>query len=583
LSTVLLRWFLLVLLTASFFVVANAQAENAIISVHLNGAPEEKTETLLSGLSIVQQQASSRLSAKRIQRLHEQAADELSQMLAVYGYYNATITSKLEQTDDKWLASYQLNLGEPVKIENVTVTIEGEALQDKRFKTFLSGFPLKTGDVFNHESYESAKKSLLRLAAERGYFDGELTEHKVEINLAKNSADIQLAYRSGARYVFSDIDFPSTVVSNDLLLRLTPIKQGAPYLASNVLKLRSNLTNSGYFKAVSVTALIDERRDGEVKLDITLEPEAKYRYSAGLGFGTDSGARASLGWENRYVNNRGHRFSAGAKFSQIGNSMSTDYQMPFWSPSISDVGFNAEFKNKDTDSSQSRSFAMGSYYKTERWGWNETGAIKLLNENFDVSQDDNTSVLLIPSIAWSRTWADDTIYTRQGGRLSLSLSGASESILSDTTFAQIVLRGKYIQSITENGRFITRGALGATEVTDFTKLPSSLRFFAGGDSSIRGFDFESLGPKGDDGQVNGGRYLAVGSVEYEYMLKGNWGVAVFSDFGNAIDTWHDPIEYSAGVGIRWRSPIGLIRFDVAKGLSDPGGSIGFHVVIGPDL
>lgn len=582
-STVLLRWFLLVLLTASFFVVANAQAENAIISVHLNGAPEEKTETLLSGLSIVQQQASSRLSAKRIQRLHEQAADELSQMLAVYGYYNATITSKLEQTDDKWLASYQLNLGEPVKIENVTVTIEGEALQDKRFKTFLSGFPLKTGDVFNHESYESAKKSLLRLAAERGYFDGELTEHKVEINLAKNSADIQLAYRSGARYVFSDIDFPSTVVSNDLLLRLTPIKQGAPYLASNVLKLRSNLTNSGYFKAVSVTALIDERRDGEVKLDITLEPEAKYRYSAGLGFGTDSGARASLGWENRYVNNRGHRFSAGAKFSQIGNSMSTDYQMPFWSPSISDVGFNAEFKNKDTDSSQSRSFAMGSYYKTERWGWNETGAIKLLNENFDVSQDDNTSVLLIPSIAWSRTWADDTIYTRQGGRLSLSLSGASESILSDTTFAQIVLRGKYIQSITENGRFITRGALGATEVTDFTKLPSSLRFFAGGDSSIRGFDFESLGPKGDDGQVNGGRYLAVGSVEYEYMLKGNWGVAVFSDFGNAIDTWHDPIEYSAGVGIRWRSPIGLIRFDVAKGLSDPGGSIGFHVVIGPDL
>lgn len=582
-STVLLRWFLLVLLTASFFVVANAQAENAIISVHLNGAPEEKTETLLSGLSIVQQQASSRLSAKRIQRLHEQAADELSQMLAVYGYYNATITSKLEQTDDKWLASYQLNLGEPVKIENVTVTIEGEALQDKRFKTFLSGFPLKTGDVFNHESYESAKKSLLRLAAERGYFDGELTEHKVEINLAKNSADIQLAYRSGARYVFSDIDFPSTVVSNDLLLRLTPIKQGAPYLASNVLKLRSNLTNSGYFKAVSVTALIDERRDGEVKLDITLEPEAKYRYSAGLGFGTDSGARASLGWENRYVNNQGHRFSAGAKFSQIGNSMSTDYQMPFWSPSISDVGFNAEFKNKDTDSSQSRSFAMGSYYKTERWGWNETGAIKLLNENFDVSQDDNTSVLLIPSIAWSRTWADDTIYTRQGGRLSLSLSGASESILSDTTFAQIVLRGKYIQSITENGRFITRGALGATEVTDFTKLPSSLRFFAGGDSSIRGFDFESLGPKGDDGQVNGGRYLAVGSVEYEYMLKGNWGVAVFSDFGNAIDTWHDPIEYSAGVGIRWRSPIGLIRFDVAKGLSDPGGSIGFHVVIGPDL
>lgn len=580
---VLLRGHHFFVLAVSFFLMTAVQAESFVISVDVKGAPEGKNETLLSGLSIVQQQTSTRLSARRIHSLHEQAADELSQILAVYGYYNVKVTSEIKQNGDKWLASYQLNLGDPVKIEKVTVTTDGEAFQDEVFQTLLRDFPLKKGDVFNHESYESAKKSLLRLAAERGYFDGELTEHKVEVNLVKNSADINLSYHSGARYIFSSIVFPNTIVSKDLLSRLTPIKPGDSYSASNVLKLRSNLSNSGYFKSVSVTTLIDERRDGEVKLAITLEPEAKYRYSAGLGYGTDSGARAPLSWENRYVNKRGHRLNADAKLSQIGNSLSMTYQMPFWSPKISDVGFNAEYKNKDTDSSQSRAFALGSYYKTDRWGWNETGGIKLLNESFDVSQDDNTSVLLIPSIAWSRIWADNTIYTRQGGRLSLSLSGASESVISDTTFAQILVRGKYIHSITKNSRFITRGSLGATEVTDFKKLPSSLRFFAGGDSSIRGFDFESLGPKGDDGEVNGGRYLAVGSVEYEQMLIGNWGVAVFSDFGNAMDSLHDPIEYSAGIGLRWRSPIGLIRFDVAKGLSDTGSSIGFHLVIGPDL
>ena len=295
-----------------------------------------------------------------------------------------------------------------------------------------------------------------RLAAERGYFDGELTEHRVEVSLANNKATIYLVYQSGVRYVFSKTVFPKTVINNELLLKLSPIKQGAPYLASKVLALRSNLNNSGYFNSVSVTTLIDERQNGVVPLAISLEPETQYRYSAGLGFGTDSGARASLGWENRYVNNRGHRFSAGTKFSQIGNSLS-DYQMPFWSPKISDVGFNAEFKNKDTDSSESRSFAVGSYYNTDRWGWNETGSIKFLNENFDVSEDDNTSTLVIPSIAWSKTWADNSIYTRQGGRLSLSLSGASEAVLSDTTFAQMVLRGKYIQSIGEKGRFIKCG------------------------------------------------------------------------------------------------------------------------------
>lgn len=582
-STVLLRCFLLTLLASSFFVVTCVQADDVAITVQLDGAPEGKKETLLSGLSIVQQQTNKRLPIKRLKRLHQQATDELSQMLEVYGYYKSNISSQLQQIDDQWLATYQLELGEPVTIGTVSVTIEGAALQDKSFQQLLDNFPLKEGEVLNHEHYESAKKNLRRLAIERGYFDGELTEHKVEVNLASNKSNVFLNYQSGQRYVFAATAFPSTVVDNGLLLRLTPIKQGEPYLASKVLKLRNNLNNSGYFKAVSVTTQIDEREHGEVQLVIVLEPEAKYRYSAGLGFGTDSGARASLGWENRYVNNRGHRFSAGTQFSQIGNSLSADYQMPFWSPKISDVGFNAEFKNKDTESIESRSYAFGSYYKTDRWGWNETGSLTFLNENFDVSDDDNTSVLVMPSIVWAQTWADNSIYTRQGGRLSLSLSAASEAILSDTTFAQMVLRGKYIQSIGEKARFITRAALGATEVSDFTKLPSSLRFFAGGDSSIRGFDFESLGPEDDEGEVTGGRYLMIGSVEYERMLVGNWGVAVFSDFGNAVNSLHDPIEYSAGLGIRWKSPIGLIRFDIAKGLSDSADSIGFHVVIGPDL
>lgn len=554
------------------------------VEVQLSGAPEGKTETLLSGLSIVRQRNSARLSARHIQKLHEESETELTQMLQVYGYYNVKITSKLQQiNDEKWLADYQLELGGQVKLDQVVVTLDGQARDDVEFKKFINNFPLKPTDALNHETYEAAKKSLLRIGAERGYFDGELTTHKVEVNKEQNTASIYLNYNSGERYYFSEIQFPPTVLTNELLLRLTPIKAGDPYLASQVLKLRNNLTNSGYFDAVAVRTLIDERHDGKVALEISFEPDARQRYTAGIGFGTDSGPRIGFGWENRYINKRGHRLSADAKFSQVSNSVAMDYRMPFWSESISDIGFNTEYKQQNTDTSESTSFAIGSYYKTKRWGWNETGALKLLNENYDVSEDSNTSLLLIPSISWARIWADDTIYTKHGGRLSLSLSGASQSVLSDTSFAQVVVRGKYIHSFTKNGRFITRGTLGITEVTDFTKLPSSLRFFAGGDSSIRGFDFESLGPLGEDGLVEGGRYLAVGSVEYEQMLVGNWGAAIFSDFGNAMNSWDDPLEYSVGIGARWRSPIGLIRIDIAAGLSADNNPIGFHVVIGPDL
>jgi len=561
-----------------------AQANDIKIEVQLLGAPEGKTETLLSGLSIVRQKDSDRLSARQIQKLHDDSEDQLKDMLQVYGYYNVTVTSELKQLkDDSWQAVYKLALGEQVKLDKVDVILNGEASEDVEFKKFIANFPLKSGDVLEHEIYESAKKTLLRIGAERGYFDGELTAHKVEVDAVNNTASIYLNYSSGVRYHFSAVQFPPTVITNELLMRLTPIKAGEPYLASDVLKLRNNLTNTRYFDSVAVRTLIDERKDGNVPLEISFKPGAKQRYTAGVGFGTDSGPRLSLGWENRYINKRGHRLSADALFSPVKSSVGLDYTMPFWSESISDVGFNTEYKQESTDTVESTSFAIGSYYKTKRWGWNETGALKLLNENYDVSMDSNTSLLLIPSISWARIWADDTIYTKHGGRLSLSLSGASESVLSDTTFGQVVVRGKYIQSVTENGRFITRGTFGATEVTDFTKLPSSLRFFAGGDTSIRGFDFESLGPLGDDGKVIGGRYLAVGSVEYQQMIVGNWGAAVFSDFGNALNSWDDPLEYSVGVGARWRSPIGLIRIDVATGLSQDDNPIGFHVIIGPDL
>ncbi|HEC59323.1 hypothetical protein LCGC14_0686970 [marine sediment metagenome] len=559
-------------------------ANDINIEVELSGAPEGRTDTLISGLSIERQKDSDRLSARQIQKLYESADSELKTMLQVYGYYNVEVTSDLKLIkENNWQAVYKLKLGPRVKLAKVEVILEGEAADDEAFKKFVKYFPIKKGDGLNHQVYESSKKTLVRIGAERGYFDAELTEHKVEVDGVNNTATIYLNYNSGIRYHFSQVQFPETIITNDLLTRITPIKAGEPYLASDVLKLRNNLTNSGYFDSVAVRTLIDQRKDGEVPLDISFEPSHKHRYTAGVGYGTDSGPRVSLGWENRYVNKRGHRLSADALFSQIKNSVGLDYTMPFWSETISAVGFNTEYKQESTDTSDSTSFAIGSYYKTMRWGWNETGTLKLLNENYDVSQDSDTSLLLIPGVSWSRIWADDTIYTKHGGKLSVSLSGASESILSDTSFGQVVVRGKYIKSVTENGRFITRGTLGATEVTDFTKLPSSLRFFAGGDNSIRGFDFESLGPLGDDGKVEGGRYLAVGSLEYEQMIVGNWGAAVFTDFGNAMNTWDDPLEYSVGVGARWRSPVGLIRLDVATGLSQDDNPIGIHVVIGPDL
>lgn len=554
------------------------------IDVGLSGVDDEMTEILLNGLSIKRQQDSQRLSQRSVQRLHDQAVDEIKYMLTVYGYYTPQVTAELaEPQPEQWQARYQITLGEPVLIRHLELAVEGDAQQDPQFTRLIERLPLQSGNHFDHQQYENAKKAILRVAAERGYFDGSFVCSKVSVNVAEKAADICLVYAAGQRYHFGEIRFPDTVVNESLLAAMADIEPGDPFDSSKLLTLRNNLQNSGYFASVSAQALTELRENGDVPIDVSLDENLKHRYSAGLGYGTDTGARVGLGWQNRYVNDRGHRLSIDSRLSQIANRITADYQMPFWSENIDTVGFNSELKQQDTDTSESRSIALGSYYTRMRWGWEETGSLKFLNESFDVSDDSASTTLLIPGIAFARTWADDTIYTRQGGRLSIELSGAAEGILSDISFTQIILRGKYIQGFGSSSRIITRGAVGATEVSDFSKLPSSLRFFAGGDNSIRGFDFESLGPENDLDEVVGGRYMAVGSVEYEHMFVQNWGAAIFTDFGNAFNSWSDPIEYSVGVGIRWRSPVGLIRVDVASGISDEDKPIGLHIVIGPDL
>jgi len=144
---------------------------------------------------------------------------------------------------------------------------------------------------------------------------------------------------------------------------------------------------------------------------------------------------------------------------------------------------------------------------------------------------------------------------------------------------------KALYSLGENAnhQFLAGANVGYIYADDFNKVPYNLRYFAGGDQSMRGFDYKSLSPM-IDGYKVGGQGLAIGTMEYNYQFKEGWRAALFSDFGNAYDEkFSNPIEYSVGVGVRWRSPIGPIRLDVASGVSEPGKPVRLHFFIGSQL
>ena len=185
---------------------------------------------------------------------------------------------------------------------------------------------------------------------------------------------------------------------------------------------------------------------------------------------------------------------------------------------------------------------------------------------------------------WTRTTADDELYPTRGAKYAVEVRGAAETLISDTSFIRATVAAHWIRALPIRSRIHLRAAFGGTWVDDFFELPPSERFFTGGDTTIRGYEFEELGPEDDAGEVIGGTYLGIMSFEYEQAVTQNWSGAAFIDAGNAFGGKGSStgIRLGIGLGIRWRSPVGPIRADLAHPI-DGNQTIRFHLRIGPDL
>jgi translocation and assembly module TamA len=553
------------------------------VEVLLNGVEGSLKDEVLTAITLERQKNHERMTENRIRILFEHAHTEIMEILQANGYYRAMISSSLEEGRTPWTATYNIELNEPLLISEIHIEISGEGKDDPAFIELINSYPVTTGSQLNHGAYESGKKEIQKLAFGRGYFDGKWEQHSINIDLEKYTAVIFIKYDTGVRYTFGEIDIPETELSPEIIQRYINFKPGDPYDSGLLVQLQKRLRDSSYFRDIDVSPRLTALEGRSVPVSISLQPRPRNAYNLGIGYGTDTGPRLTAGWESRYFNTHGHRINADLKIAPVLSSMSSAYLIPFFRQTESELGILASLAREDTDTSLSNIFKTGLQHRTTRWGWNETVRLTYQFEDFEVGGESNTNHLLIPGIGYQKAEYDSPVYTREGFRLGFDLRGAGEGFISDISFIQAHIQGKYITSLGERSRIITRGEIGATATSDFDNLPASLRFFAGGDNSIRGFDFKSLGPVNDTGEVVGGRYLVVGSAEYEYRVFDKWSIAAFTDFGNAYNHEPEKIEYSAGAGVRWQSPVGLIRVDLAAGISQDDTPLRVHISIGPDL
>jgi translocation and assembly module TamA len=568
--------------------VAASQAQAVKLDVKVEGLEGEYEKNVLALLGIYQEREDDKLSVLRLQALHRRAPDQIREALAPFGLYRVQVEDSLTAPAEEsgtWRAAYKVSPGEPVKVGSVDFSITGPGADDPAFPR---QFPMKVGDVLLHAEYEKAKEEIRYIAAQQGYLDYGMIRHRVLIDLESYEAIIEFHLETGYPYYLGEVTFTQDLLDDDYLEKFVTFEPGDPYDPETLLAMQGRLIGMEYYEKVEIVPHKEEAgEDRTVPIEVVATPNKANKYRFGLGYATDVGPRVTLEWRRRYLTRRGHRFKLEAGLSQAIQVLKGDYRIPVGNPLRDYITIRPDIRSYDTASRQgdAQSLQIAHSVVTPR-GWRRTAGIDYRNEQYEVSPEDAESIMeLVPNITWSKTVADDPIYTTDGYRLKYALLGAVEGIVSPSSYLSGSVRFKWIKGFWDDYRFITRTDLGATWADSVFDLPASRRFFAGGDNSIRGWALDVLGPNNPiTNEAVGGRYLAVGSLELERRIKGDWSGAVFTDFGNAFDPdFAREVRVGAGVGLRWKSPIGQIRADVAFALSKDGSPARLHLIIGPDL
>ncbi|MHA6205404.1 autotransporter assembly complex protein TamA [Dyella soli] len=567
---------------------------HAGVQLVVDGVDDPLKLAVTSGVDI-SQYANRDVSDAQVHRLYNQALVQATSALEPYGYYEAKVTGQLEPTGDNWRVTLHVTPGAPVKVTEVDLQLDARAAELPAIRRARRAIEQLKGETLNHGTYDSTRDALSGALTANGFLDARLLTHRVEVNRAERSAAIHLAWEVGPRYRFGDVHYEGSQFRPGFLQRYVPFKKGDYFAQDQLLQLQQALNGADYFSVVSVLPDIDDKKDGVVDVKVSLAPAKRTIYTGGPFFGTDTGFGVRAAVEQRWVNDRGHKWKNEVVIAQNLKTLTTLYTVPMPGPNQRSFNYGAIYRDSDTDTSHSKTLELVAN-ETRQWhGWVRTIGVHALDGTFTVGQKsgepDNApgvehgrSNLFYPEISLSRKSGDNPVFVRHGWSLTFAARSTVGGLLSDASFSQVTADAKWIDAFAGNNRLILRGTAGATWTNDFSDLPPQLRFFAGGDHSVRGYSYQSIGPKNSYGRVIGGKNLLVGSTEVEHYFSRKWGMAAFVDAGNAFSGTDYRPKIGAGLGVRWISPVGMIRVDLGTPVHNPDEhGVELHVVIGPDL
>lgn len=506
-----------------------------------------------------------------IQLFYQTAPAEIKKALQPFGYFNPTIQSLLIPKNNTWLATFNITVGPPVRINVLDIRLLGEGANNSHFINAINDSKLEEGRVFSAAEYNELHNRLLAVATDFGFFDAQMLKDELTIDLRNNTANIVLHFDTGRRYRFGEVNFSKNPFDTSFLKRFLPFSQGEHYNINKVQKLQEDLVGSNYFRSAWINPESDKRKNGEIPIDVELTARTPRQYSLGAGFGTDTGVRGSAGIQLRRLTPTGHRFNADIQASQINSNVQMAYTIPGTNP-VTDQYFltsTAENQNDGLGDGDFQKISAGFTKKLHTWL--QTLSLSFQRERSALNNEPfETQYMLIPQGTWEHISRNDPIKVSRGTHVLFTLQG-TPSLFGNTAFTQGLASIKTIQPLGKN-RVVARAELGYTWINDVKNLPLSFQLSAGGAQSVRGYSYNSIGP---------GSTLAVGSVEYRQRVKEDWYAAAFFEAGSVNNSFFTDFNKGTGLGVVWQSPLGAFALSIARGINNDATMIQFNM--GPDL
>ncbi|NCI16733.1 autotransporter assembly complex protein TamA [Cronobacter muytjensii] len=571
-----LCWAALLMASASTAAPVRLQVEG------LSGALQKNVRAQLSTIQVDEVTPDRRFRAR--------VDDAIRNGLKALGYYEPTIDFELREPPPggrRQVLLARVNPGEPVRIGATNVILRGGARDDKEYLALLKKRPA-VGTVLNHNDYDSFKKGLTSVALRRGYFDSEYKKSQLGVSVERRQAFWDIDYDSGTRYRFGDVTFAGSQIREEYLQNLVPFKKGDDYQSSDVAELSRRLSATGWFNSVVVAPEFEKSRKTKVlPLRGVVSPRIKNTVEVGAGYSTDVGPRLKANWRKPWINSYGHSLTTSTSISAPEQQLDFSYKMPLLKNPLEQYYLlQGGFKRTDLNDTEadSTTLAVSRYWDLSS-GWQRAINLRWSLDHFTQANVTHTTMLLYPGVMLSRTRSRGGLMPTWGDSQRYSIDYSDTAWGSDVDFVVLQAQNVWIRTLYDKHRFMARGNLGWIETNDFERVPPDLRFFAGGDRSIRGYKYKSISPEDDDGKLTGASKLATGSLEYQYNVTGKWWGAVFVDSGEAVnDIKQSNFKTGAGVGVRWQSPVGPIKLDFAVPVGDKEEhGLQFYIGLGPEL